>query len=294
MLIPAPCTITLPDGRTLAFDDVGAPAGVVVVYFHGAPDCRLARHPDDGLAEALGVRLIAVDRPGYGRSDPTLDPMFAPAADDIGHLLDALGVATCRLLAWSAGGPRALAAATALGDRCTGVTAYAPISPAEAAVDPAAITGMRRRQAVLSAAVDDGVAPSAIAAEVGQFMLPVVPVPAELALELVRDSLGRRSLAEVGSVPGLLEMLAASHVEASAVHGRAGVEGDMVAELTFGQLDDVLGPTCLVRLVYGDRDQVAGPPVGEWYRARLRRSTLEVWSGASHHALFPRWAELLS
>ena len=30
-------TITLPDGRTLGFDDVGEPAGVPVLYVHGYP-----------------------------------------------------------------------------------------------------------------------------------------------------------------------------------------------------------------------------------------------------------------
>ena len=59
-------TITLADGRTLGFDDVGDPAGVPVLYVHGTPDSRRARHPDDGVAAAAGVRLVAVDRPGFG------------------------------------------------------------------------------------------------------------------------------------------------------------------------------------------------------------------------------------
>ena len=69
--VEGPTTLlTLPDGRTLAADDVGAPDGRPVVYVHGTPDSRLARHPDDGLARRLGVRLVAVDRPGFGHSSP--------------------------------------------------------------------------------------------------------------------------------------------------------------------------------------------------------------------------------
>jgi pimeloyl-ACP methyl ester carboxylesterase len=59
-----------PGGRTVGYDDTGDPAGRPVLYLHGTPDSRLSRHPDDGLAAAAGVRLLAVDRPGYGATSP--------------------------------------------------------------------------------------------------------------------------------------------------------------------------------------------------------------------------------
>jgi pimeloyl-ACP methyl ester carboxylesterase len=291
---PPPSTVTLPDGRVLAYDDIGAPDGEVVVYLHGAGDCRLARHPDDRLARDAGVRLLAVDRPGYGRSDVAVDPSFAALAGDAGSLLDELGIAACRLLAWSAGGLRALAAATALGDRCVGITCYAAMPPVEAGLDEVVAAAMPRRQPLVDAVVRDGVPVAEVASEAAHLLLPVVPVPADLAVDLLRDALGGRARAEVESVPGLLEMLAASHVEAAAVHGRAGVEMDMTAEFTAGQLDALLGPTCPVRLIYGERDAVAGPGVGEWYCDRLPTASREVWEGGTHHSLFPRWGELLS
>ncbi|MDD9372374.1 MAG: hypothetical protein PV358_19790, partial [Acidimicrobiales bacterium] len=67
-------SVALPGGRTLTLDDVGDPGGVPVVFLHGTPDSRLARHPDDGVAAACGVRLLAVDRPGYGGTSPTPGP----------------------------------------------------------------------------------------------------------------------------------------------------------------------------------------------------------------------------
>src|SRR5687767_7492450 len=54
---PPTRTVALGGGRTLALDDVGDPAGAPVLYLHGTPDSRLARHPDDDLAAAAGVRL---------------------------------------------------------------------------------------------------------------------------------------------------------------------------------------------------------------------------------------------
>ena len=60
----ASSTLTLADGRDLGFDDVGDPEGAAVIFVHGTPDSRRSRHPDDDRARALGVRLVAVDRPG--------------------------------------------------------------------------------------------------------------------------------------------------------------------------------------------------------------------------------------
>ena len=87
--------------------------------------------------------------------------------------------------------------------------------------------------------------------------------------------------------------MAATLVEASATHGRAGAEADLGAELTLGQAGVVLAAACPVRLVYGELDPVVGPGIGEWYAARLPHASLEVWEGATHHSLFPRWADLL-
>ena len=57
-----PQLFELPDGRHLAYDEVGAADGTPIVYLHGTPDSRLSRHPDAAVASALGVRLIAIDR----------------------------------------------------------------------------------------------------------------------------------------------------------------------------------------------------------------------------------------
>ena len=87
----------LPDGGVLAADDVGDLASDdVVVYLHGAPDCRLARHPDDGLVAAAGVRLLALDRPGYGGTSASPKPWTpdwpAAVADDAAAVLDDMSV----------------------------------------------------------------------------------------------------------------------------------------------------------------------------------------------------------
>ncbi len=61
--------VALRDGRSLAYAEWGDPLGRPVVLFHGQPGSRLLC-PDADATESAGVRLITVDRPGYGRSDP--------------------------------------------------------------------------------------------------------------------------------------------------------------------------------------------------------------------------------
>ena len=62
--------LTLSDGRQVGYAEWGDPAGMPVVYCHGFPGSRLEARLADSPAKALGIRLIAPDRPGFGISSP--------------------------------------------------------------------------------------------------------------------------------------------------------------------------------------------------------------------------------
>ena len=113
--------LTLKDGRTLAFDDVGEPDGFPVVFQPGWLEVRLGRHPDDALAGRAGLRLVSLDRPGYGGSTPQAVRTMRGSADDTDQLVDHLGIDRFALLGFSGGGTHSLAAAHYLGDRVTHV-----------------------------------------------------------------------------------------------------------------------------------------------------------------------------
>jgi pimeloyl-ACP methyl ester carboxylesterase len=113
-------TITLADGRTLAYCEWGSPTGHPVMLVHGAPGSRLLC-PDEDATMAAGVRLLTVDRPGYGASDPRPDPSLLGWADDVEALADRLGLDRFAVVGWSAGGGYALACAARMPERISAV-----------------------------------------------------------------------------------------------------------------------------------------------------------------------------
>ena len=90
----------LPDGRRLGFAEYGDPCRIVVVEGHGTPGAR-RQFPLLGrrAAEKLGLRVVVVERPGSGLSDPHPDTAMADWATDIAHVVDALGAE--RQVAWA-------------------------------------------------------------------------------------------------------------------------------------------------------------------------------------------------
>ncbi|NOK85690.1 MAG: alpha/beta hydrolase [Chloroflexi bacterium AL-W] len=112
-------TLTLRDGRTLAYTIHGDAQGKPVFLFHGNPGSRYTRHPDETIAVRLGAKIITADRPGYGLSDFKPKRKLLDMADDIAQLADALKIDRFALLGLSAGAPYVAATAYALRDRVT-------------------------------------------------------------------------------------------------------------------------------------------------------------------------------
>ncbi|KAK7222646.1 hypothetical protein V2G26_010649 [Clonostachys chloroleuca] len=120
----------LPDGRKLGYADYGSPTGKPLLYFHGYPSCRLEASVADEMAKRHNIRLIAIDRPGFGLS--TLQPnrrlMDWPA--DVRNIAEGLNIPRFAVMGCSGGGPFALACAHALPkSMLTGVGLFASGPP---------------------------------------------------------------------------------------------------------------------------------------------------------------------
>ena len=97
--------------------EYGDPLGSPVFALHGTPSCGAGFAWTDMPARAHGLRIIAPDRPGIGRSARVPMPAVAEYGVDLGMLADALDIERFTVLGYSGGGPYALAAAAALGPR---------------------------------------------------------------------------------------------------------------------------------------------------------------------------------
>lgn len=122
--------VTLPDGRGMQYWRSGAAPASPVILLPGTPDSRLVARSAVAAASRAGVDLIAINRPGYGRSDPA-ESDHVSVAGDVVAIADKLGLDRFAVLGMSLGGPYALACAAEHPQRVTavGVVAAPGIAP---------------------------------------------------------------------------------------------------------------------------------------------------------------------
>jgi len=122
--------ISLKSGRKLAYCEHGVRDGEPVIFFSGAGfGRRYVPTPFPELLDEHAVRLITVDRPGYGRSDPQPGRNYRDWVGDTSQLMDHLGLSKARFVAHSAGTPH-LAALCALAPQKVIAAAFVcPVAP---------------------------------------------------------------------------------------------------------------------------------------------------------------------
>ena len=136
--------IILPDGRSLAYAEYGDPEGSPVFLFHGTPGSRSFRHPDESIITSMNVRLITLDRPGFGLSDFQQDRKILDWPDDLLVLADSLKIARFGIIGYSGGGPHAAACALRIPDRLTGAAMVSSPSPVNTTEDMAGMVWLNR------------------------------------------------------------------------------------------------------------------------------------------------------
>ena len=109
------------DGRVVGFADLGRPDGTPVVWCHGGPGSRLEPLQAVRAAQAHGLRLIGIDRPGYGLSSPQPGRTIAGWTADATAVLERLGIDRFATIGVSTGGAYALALAAKLPERVLAV-----------------------------------------------------------------------------------------------------------------------------------------------------------------------------
>lgn len=259
----------------------------VIVFCHSAPGAGIF-DPDPVETRARNVRLLSVDRPGYGGSHPVAAGAWATvasAADDLAAVIDGLHVEPVGVVGWSAGGRVALALAARRPDLVDRVVVLA--TPAPDAEVPWIARGPRDVLEGLRA-----LAPEEVHAELGERLGSVIPEdphsPEALWL-LCASSADEAALRADGVHARLGDMLQAAFAQ-----GGRGLAADIAGYCLqpWGFEPEAVQAKTL--LLYGSRDPLVDPRHGRWWQSRLPDARLEVVPEAGHLVVVPMWARVLS
>ena len=278
-------TIELRDGRTLAYSEWGDLRGRPVIHHGGRPGSRLLC-PDEQATDAAGVRLITIDRPGYGLSDPRLHRTYRDWVQDYVEFAERLDLPACPVMGWSGGGPYALASAVYAPGRVTSVGLAAIETPLDDdpggwdQVDPefrTLIESLRRDPEAAMAGIRQRYQWYADGWESWVASLSTDPTDPDFP---------------VNSRPDVKEAMTACFREA-ARQGSTGLIEDAVAVLRpWGfALADVVQP---VHIWWGEADPVNAVRTGHWLATAFPRATLVTYPGEGHMAPVSHWGEMLA
>jgi pimeloyl-ACP methyl ester carboxylesterase len=109
-------------GRRVGYRLSGADTRPTLLYLHGAPSSRAeVGDYEPGLLEERGICAVAVDRPGYGATDPLKDLDLLARTRDAVAVAGHLGMAGFAVQGTSGGGPYSLACAVLMPDQVQAV-----------------------------------------------------------------------------------------------------------------------------------------------------------------------------
>ena len=272
-------SVTLPDGRELAYEEYGDPAGNPVLSFHGGLSSRLDAAPAHQAALDLGVRLLSPDRPGIGLStfQPGRRLLDWPA--DVAAMTDALGIDRFAVMGWSCGGPYAAVCGARMGDRITAVGLLSSAVPFELV---GTTKGLARDDRILLFLVRwaPRVASALLRVTIGEAS------ERRLYREIRRSfpAVDRAALEERGSIVDAVAFVKESM--------RQGAEGCLQDYRVFGSpwgfdLSEVTVP---VRIWEGEEDTTGPPEYRELLLRHLPRSQLSLVPGEGHLSLLQHQA----
>ncbi|KAA3646650.1 MAG: alpha/beta hydrolase [Chloroflexi bacterium] len=270
----------MPDGRNLAYAEFGDLNGRMVFYFTGGNNSRLEAKSYDATARKLGLRIISIDRPGFGNSDFLPNRQLLDWPEDVAHLADHLEVPRFPVFGLSGGGPHLLALAYKQPER---ITRGAVVSGAAPYASEDAFKGMWL--------------PIRIMYTLGRWM----PMGFNLAMQKAmnnpeqnmqyKDRMRAPDAAILNARPKLVEEFIASVNEAH----KNGFEGAAWEWRLYTRpwgfsLEDIQSK---IHLWYGEEDGQAPPGMGRYLHKVLPNSRLTVMPNEAHVSLINNHIETI-
>ncbi|MEP7158040.1 MAG: alpha/beta hydrolase [Chloroflexota bacterium] len=276
--------LRLRDGRRLGYAESGAADGAPVLFFHGLGTTRVICPPEQPARE-LGLRLIAIDRPGIGLSEPQPGRSLLDWPLDVAELADQLGLERFSIVAWSGGGPYGLVCGVSLPERIKQIAAVSPAAPLAGPDDPGYLS-RRDRGAVRVA----GRAPWLIRLAMwhwgrGQRR------DAEAFFEKSFNDMCAADQEVLGE-PELRGRMIANSAELYRQGGRGMYDEALVLARPWGfEPADLKVP---VHIWQGGRDDTVPPAMATHLVEAIPSAQLHFFPDEGHHLLYRYWAEILA
>jgi pimeloyl-ACP methyl ester carboxylesterase len=272
----------LRDGRSLGYGEYGTRDGEPGFYFHGHPGSRLEAEFAAEAAAQAGLRIVALDRPGYGLSDFQPDRKILDWPRDVEEVADALGFERFSVLGSSGGGPYALACAHELPERVTRAGVVSSVGPYDA---PGATDGMRWQNRI---GFQLGARFPPLARLIMSSMERQLRRSPERTLDAVAEAMSPAD-AEVARRPKVRAVLARVIVEAFRQGSRGAAMDVVLLGRPWGFRLEEIEP--VVFLWQGEADVLAPPAMGRYLAAQIPdcRATFFPEDG---HLLLDRMPEI--
>ena len=263
--------------------------------FHGSPGRSFEFAVYDRTARDCGVRLIAIDRPGYGHSSYRSRRRLADFPGDVAQLADHLQVRAFGVFGHSAGGPHALACARFLPHRVTTCSVVGGIAPTG---DPRLTEGMMVSNQILwSICWHWPRSLDPLAAALGMLVSPFVGVALRFGRQHPDTGLDRfnRMLpecdVEVMARPEIRAELMAEAGEFTLAVARTSVQDMAACIRDWGfRPEDIEVP---VHIWQGDLDRNVPLAHGELLAKVIPNATLHECPGEGHWLVVDHMAEIL-
>jgi len=277
------CVTVLADGRDLGWLELGDPAGMPVVAFHGAPGARLQLAIDDAPIRATGLRLICPDRPGYGLSTFQPGRRLVDWPGDVVSLADHLGIERFAVMGISGGGPHSAVCAARLGDRVDSAAIVSGVGPL---ADPRAIEGMMRPNQIFTVLARRGSRVLEVAFKLQVAALRRWP---SRALDLMVKQLPPVDAA-ILSRPEVRELFINDAVRSSRTAGAAAVQDFELFAKDWGF--DLGAIEIPVQIWQGDADRNVPPHHARLLHDAIPGSVLHEFAGEGHLMAFDHFEDI--
>jgi pimeloyl-ACP methyl ester carboxylesterase len=258
------------DGRRICYAAYGPSAGAPALFIAGAGCGRLMRFGEQYLDE-YGIRLISVDRPGIGGSDPDPDKTFDTVAADVAAVVDTVAGRPVPVVANSQGAPFGLALAGT--GRASGLVLASPID--DLGYPPVTtLLSAAHREFVAAIAADPDGAIQGLSGYTATALFDMVMADYPPSDSIVYDDPAFRSMLNIALTDGFAQ-------------GAAGYARDTMLATTPWPAH-LLTPGTDVQLLFGSDDTVHSPDLGATLAGRIPGATRTVVAGVGGALLWAR------